>query len=285
MNPGNSGGPLVNLRGQVVGINSSIWSRSGGYQGISFAIPINQARRIAEDLVYDGKVSRGWLGVSIEDVDPELAEVLGIEGRNGAKIVQVNPGTPASRAGLQAGDVVLSVDGHAVAGSADLRNRVASLRPSQKVPFRLLRDGKEMTVSVTVGRLKGDGGSADGNDSDEVASSQDADGSWLLKGLGLRLSELDAKGRERAKVGKEVQGALVKALPGSAAAEKGVTEDWVLTMLKGPDDKGFLPVGSAREAAARLEKLAPGGMVALKLQKGEETRLVGLRVAGAKDRR
>jgi len=283
VNPGNSGGPLVNLRGEVVGINSSIWSRSGGYQGISFAIPINQARRIAEDLVYDGKVSRGWLGVSIEDVDPELAEALGIEGRNGAKIVQVNPGTPASRAGLQAGDVVLSVDGHAVAGSADLRNRVASLRPNQKVPFRLLRDGKETTVSVTVGRLKGDAASAD--DSDDVSSSQDADGSWLLKGLGLRLSELDAKGRERAKVGKEVQGALVKALPGSAAAEKGVTEDWVLTMLKGPDDKGFQPVGSAKAAAGRLEKLAPGGMVALKLQKGEETRLVGLRVAGAKDRR
>jgi len=285
VNPGNSGGPLVNLRGEVVGINSSIWSRSGGYQGISFAIPINQARRIAEDLAYDGKVSRGWLGVGIEDVDPELAEALGIEGRNGAKIVQVNPGTPAARAGLQAGDVVLAVDGHAVTGSADLRNRVALLRPNQKVPFKVLRDGKEMTISVTVGRQKGDGAASEGNDSDEAVASQDADGSWLVKGLGVRLSELDDKGRERTKVERDMQGALLKAMPNSAAAEKGITEEWVLTMLKRPEDRGFQPVKSAKDAVARLEKLAPGSMVALKLRRGDETRLMGLRVAVPKERK
>lgn len=280
VNPGNSGGPLVNLRGQVVGINSSIWSRSGGYQGISFAIPINQARRIAEDLVYDGAVSRGWLGVTIEDLDPELAEALGIEGRNGAKIVQVNPGTPAAKAGLLPGDVVLSIDGHVVAGSADLRNRVAALRPSQKASFKLQRDGKEVVLSVVVGRLKGDAAaSEDGNDSSDAVLSQDADGSFAIRALGLRLSSLDDKAREKAQVGKEVQGVAVSVLPGSPASDKGIPDGAVLLAWKGPDQKGFVPVKDLKTAAAALEKVPAGVTVALKLQKGEQTRLVGLKAA------
>lgn len=280
VNPGNSGGPLVNLRGQVVGINSSIWSRSGGYQGISFAIPINQARRIAEDLAYDGAVSRGWLGVTIEDLDPELAEALGIEGRNGAKIVQVAPGTPAAKSGLQAGDVVLAVDGHVVAGSADLRNRVAALRPGQKASFKLQRDGKETVLTVTVGRLKGDAATGeDGNDSADAVLSQDADGSFAIKALGLRLSGLDDKAREKAQVGKEVQGVVVSVLPGSPAAEKGIPDGAVLLAWKGPDEKGFVPAKDLKTVAAALEKVPAGITVALKLQKGEQTRLVGLKAA------
>jgi len=286
VNPGNSGGPLVNLRGEVVGINSSIWTRSGGYQGISFAIPINQARRIAEDLAYDGAVSRGWLGVTIEDLDPELADALGIEGRNGAKIVQVSPGAPAAKAGLQAGDVILSVDGHVVSGSADLRNRVAALRPRHKADFRLLRDGKEKTIQVTLGSLKDDGTrSGDSTATGDSALSQDADGGFVVRSLGLKLSPLDAAARTKAQVGKELEGVLVNVLPNSPAAEKGVPDGSVLTMVKTPEDKTLRTVKDPRAAAALLSKASAGATVALKLVKGDQTLLVGIKIPASKDKK
>jgi serine protease Do len=280
VNPGNSGGPLVNLRGQVVGINSSIWTRSGGYQGISFAIPINQARRIAEDLAYDGEVSRGWLGVSIEDLDSELAEALGIDGRNGAKIVQVNPQTPAEKAGLKAGDVVLAIDGHVVSGSADLRNRVAALRPNQKVNFRLQRDGKELVLPVVVGRLKGEVTSQGDGEETPSGVRQDADGSYTLKNLGLRLSVLNDKARERGQVGKEIQGVAVSVMPDSPASDKAIPEGAVLVAWKGPQAGAFQPVKDLAAVVAELRRIPSGSAVALMFQKGEQKRLVGIKSTG-----
>jgi serine protease Do len=263
-----------------VGINSSIWTRSGGYQGISFAIPINQARRIAEDLAYDGKVSRGWLGVTIEDVDPELADALGIEGRNGAKVVQVAPQTPAAKAGMLAGDVVLAVDGHVVTGSADLRNHVADLRPGQKASLRIQRDGKEITLPVVVGRLDGNGAKPEEDASGEdTAVSREADGNYSVPSFGLRLSALDDQARELAQVDKQVQGVVVSALPESPAAEKGIPNGAVVLAWKGPAGSGFQPVKDPYAFAVALEKLPAGSPVALKIRKGDQIRLVGLKAA------
>ncbi len=277
VNPGNSGGPLVNLKGQVVGINSSIWSRSGGYQGISFAIPINMARKIAEDLIHDGEVSRGWLGISIDDVDAELADALGIEGRNGARVMQVVPGAPAAKAGIKAGDIVLAVSGKGVTGSADLRNQVASERPGTKVVLKVLRDGKEIEVPVVLGKL-GDSPSesvitAEG----EKVPLEAADGTFSVKRFGLRLADPTDKDRTDLGLPKSAKGALVaEVAAGSPAAEKGLKAGMVVLEVIDADRK-VRPVSGARDAAKLLGKVEPGATIALKVQSKDRIWLVGLR--------
>jgi len=277
VNPGNSGGPLVNLKGQVVGINSSIWTRSGGYQGISFAIPINMARKIAEDLIHDGEVSRGWLGLSIDDVDAELADALGIEGRNGARVMQVVPGAPADKAGVKSGDIVLSISGKGVTGSADLRNQVASERPGAKVVLKVLRDGKEMDVSVVLGKL-GEALSESVETADgEKVPVEGVDGTYSSKRFGLRLADLTDKDRTDLGLSKGAKGALVADVAaGSSAAEKGIKAGMVVLEVIDADRKAN-PVSSAREAAKSLSKVAPGGTIALKVQAKDRIWLVGLR--------
>ncbi|MCZ6869267.1 MAG: DegQ family serine endoprotease [Gammaproteobacteria bacterium] len=153
INPGNSGGPLVNLDGEVVGINTAIFSQTGGSMGIGFAIPINMARAIAEQLLEHGEVTRGLLGVAIQDLTPELAESFGVEGRKGALVAEVMPDSPAKRAGIQRGDIVLEMNGKAVANVAQLRNRIALTAPGTKARFRILRDGRERVVNVKIGKL------------------------------------------------------------------------------------------------------------------------------------
>lgn len=277
VNPGNSGGPLVNLKGQVVGINSSIWSRSGGYQGISFAIPINMARKIAEDLIHDGEVSRGWLGISIDDVDAELADALGIEGRNGARVMQVVPGAPADKAGVKSGDIVLSISGKGVTGSADLRNQVASERPGAKVVLKVLRDGKEMDVPVVLGKL-GEALSESVETADgEKVPVEGVDGTYSSKRFGLRLADLTDKDRTDLGLSKGAKGALVADVAaGSSAAEKGIKAGMVVLEVIDADRKAN-PVSTAREAAKSLSKVAPGGTIALKVQAKDRIWLVGLR--------
>lgn len=143
INPGNSGGALVNLRGELIGINTAIFSQSGGNIGIGFAIPINQALQVMEQLVKHGEFRRGSIGVQIQDMTPELAEAFGLkQDQNGAVIVQVFENTPAAEAGLQQGDVILSVNGKAVEGAADLRNNVGLLQAGQSVDLMVLRDGE-----------------------------------------------------------------------------------------------------------------------------------------------
>jgi len=157
INPGNSGGALVNLAGQVVGINTAIASRTGGYMGVGFAIPVNQARDVMDQLIDTGKVTRGWLGVSIQDVTPELRETLGLdENANGALVGEVMSDTPAGQAGIKVGDVIVGMDGQAVSDANELRNRVAVTRPGKQVHLALLRDGGERTVTVTVGERPSD---------------------------------------------------------------------------------------------------------------------------------
>jgi serine protease Do/serine protease DegQ len=150
INPGNSGGALVNLRGELVGMNTAIIAPGGGNVGIGFAIPANMVRDIMEQLVKFGEVRRGRLGVSIQDLTPELASAFGLEDRSGAVISQVVPGSPADKSGIKVGDVVMSVNGRGVRNSGELRNRIGMLRIGERVQLRLLRDGKMKEVTATV---------------------------------------------------------------------------------------------------------------------------------------
>ncbi|HBP17220.1 MAG TPA: serine protease [Planctomycetes bacterium] len=153
INPGNSGGPLVNLRGEVVGINTAIFSRSGGYQGIGFAIPIKLAGKIRKQLEANGKVTRGYLGVLIQDLTPELAQSFGITARRGVVVSEVTPDSPAAKAGLQVGDVIRKLDGREATDVGWLRNAVSMTAPGSRVKLTVLRDGAERELTVELGTL------------------------------------------------------------------------------------------------------------------------------------
>ena len=150
INPGNSGGALVNLRGELVGINTAIFSQSGASHGIGFAIPINLALQIMEQILNTGEVKRGFLGVSIQDITPELAEAFGLTRKNGALINKVLKDSPADKAGLLPGDIVISIDGKKIRNANDVRNRIGLLPVGEKIKFKLLRDGKEFDLVVLV---------------------------------------------------------------------------------------------------------------------------------------
>jgi len=153
INPGNSGGALINSEGKLVGINTAILSRSGGYQGIGFAIPTNMASPIMDSLKKNGKVVRGWLGVAIQDVDQELADAMKLPGATGILLSDVKPGTPAAKAGLARGDVVLKVDGKVVDTSGQFRNMIAASGSKHKVRLDFIRDGKASASDVELGEM------------------------------------------------------------------------------------------------------------------------------------
>ncbi|SCZ52323.1 serine protease Do [Thiohalomonas denitrificans] len=150
INPGNSGGALVNLRGELVGINTAILSQSGGNIGIGFAIPINMAREITEQLVEYGEVRRGHLGAQAQDLTPELAQAFGLENRPGAVVTRVAPDSPAAKAGLQAGDVLVAVNGRPVRSATDVRNAIGLLRIDQRVNLKVVRNGETRTLEAVI---------------------------------------------------------------------------------------------------------------------------------------
>ncbi len=156
INPGNSGGPLFNMKGEVVGINSQIFTRSGGFMGLSFAIPIDVALDVSNQLKKDGKVSRGWLGVVIQEVNKDLAESFGLDKPAGALVAQVLEGGPAAKGGLQVGDVILSMNGQPIVMSADLPHLVGSLKDGDKAKLEIIRNGKRQNLDVAVGALPDD---------------------------------------------------------------------------------------------------------------------------------
>lgn len=181
INPGNSGGPLFNLQGEVVGINSQIFTRSGGFMGLSFAIPIDVAMDISEQLRLDGKVSRGWLGVIIQEVNRDLAESFGLDRPTGALVAQVMDGGPAAKSGLRVGDVILSVNGSAIEMSADLPHLIGTIKPDSKAQLGIVREGKRETLTVTVGALPEEG--------EDVAAAGDRVEKSSNR-LGVKVSEL-----------------------------------------------------------------------------------------------
>ncbi len=154
INPGNSGGALVNGRGELVGINTAIFSTSGGYMGIGFAIPSDMAKSVMDSIIKYGKVIRGWLGVSIQNLTPELAKPLGIKETEGALIAGVESGSPADKAGLKRGDLVVEMNGKKITDVTNLRNTVAATAPGTRVDFKIIRNGKEQTIAATLGEYR-----------------------------------------------------------------------------------------------------------------------------------
>lgn len=184
INPGNSGGPLFNLQGEVIGINSQIFTRSGGFMGLSFAIPIDMAMDVSDQLRTEGKVSRGWLGVVIQEVNRDLAESFGLDRPAGALIAQVLDGGPAAKGGLRVGDVILSVNGESIDMSADLPHLIGSIKPGSKASLGIVREGDRETVNLSVGTLPDEG--------EEVVTSNDR-GEKSSNRLGVKVSELTAE--------------------------------------------------------------------------------------------
>lgn len=214
INPGNSGGALVDVEGRLVGISQSILTGgSGANAGVGFAVPINLARAVMDQLVTDGKVSRGYLGVNIQPVTPELAKEFKLPDENGALVGGVQPGTPAATAGLKEGDVIIEFNGRKVTDSGQFRLMVAQTRPESKVTLKLIRDGKERTIDAKLGTLPEELGGMPGsgpNRSTEPASS-------ALDGV--QLGDLDARLRRQYDIPEEVQGALVTNVEAGSAAE------------------------------------------------------------------
>lgn len=162
INPGNSGGALVNLKGQLIGVNTAILSRTGGNVGIGFAIPIDMVKHTMDQLVANGKIERGQLGIQIQDITPELAEAFGITVNQGAVVARVQPGSPAETAGLKEGDVVTSFEGKAVSSASDLKNRVGQIRVGSTVKLEVLRGAEKMSFDAVVGKRPSEKIAADG---------------------------------------------------------------------------------------------------------------------------
>jgi len=246
INPGNSGGPLLNLAGEVVGINSQIYSQSGGYMGLSFAIPIDLAMDVESQLVRHGKVARGRLGVAVQSLDQALAQSFKLESPRGALVSRVERDMPAARAGLEPGDVILAVDGERVDDSAGLSRLIAGKKPGQRVKLELLRDGAARRIEVALAEAPG------------VAVAAADDGRGTNGGrLGVVVSALPAGGDER--------GVVVEAVSG-AAARAGIRAGDVILAV------GATPVGSPAELAT-LVASAPA-RVALLVQRADAAHYV-----------
>jgi serine protease Do len=240
INPGNSGGPLFNLSGEVVGINSQIYTRSGGFMGLSFAIPIDVAMDVADQLKSNGYVTRGWLGVIIQEVNRDLAESFGLDKPAGALVAKVLPGSPAEAAGLQNGDVILKFEGEEVNLSSDLPHFVGRVKPGEKARVEIVRSGKRETIWVEIGVLP---------NQDELAQvhkkQTQPEGGNVLK---LEVVELDEQRKEKWQVG---SGVVVKKVGPGAAADAGLMAGDVITMLNGEKVES---VSSFQSISASLPK-------------------------------
>ncbi len=218
INPGNSGGALVDAEGRLIGINTAILSRSGGFQGIGFAVPANLARNVMEQLATNGKVVRGYLGVTIQDINADLAAHFELKDRKGALVADVAPGSPAQKAGLQSGDVLLTFNGKPVTDSRHLKLTVATVPPGQKVKAEVLRDGDRETVEIAIAARPSDRALAQSGGRGNFGGAEDT---GTLNGVGV--DDLDPRTRREFDVPKEVRGALVTSVaPESAAAEAGL---------------------------------------------------------------
>ncbi len=276
VNPGNSGGPLVNLKGEVVGINSNIYTRTGGYMGVSFAIPVNMAVKVAEDLIYEGKVIRGYLGVGIDNVAPTLAEVMGLAHAQGCLVREVLGNSPAEKGGLKAGDIILEVEDASVHDAAHLRNLVADLRPHEKYSFRILRDSKKQVLKIKVGAIP-EGSETQGDDTLDAPVREDQSG-FLSQKLGIRFSKIDADLRRKYGISNETSGVVVvEVTHGSAAAESRLPEGAILLAYKLQDEPKFVNIKGAKELLAVLRDLPSGGKIAFKIRFQDKIDFIALK--------
>jgi serine protease Do len=214
INPGNSGGALVDVDGRLVGINTAILSRSGGNQGIGFAIPSNLARYVMESLVKDGRVARGYMGVQIQNITPELAKQFDAKAKNGALVGDVVDHSPADKAGLKNGDIIVEFNGKPVNDSRQLKLAVAQTPPGTKAPIKILRDGSTKSLQVTLTELPGEEKLAQN-------SSKDSKDTGTLNGV--EVSDINNQVRRELNLPETAKGAVVtEVAPDSAASEAGL---------------------------------------------------------------
>ncbi|AXA90176.1 DegQ family serine endoprotease [Massilia sp. YMA4] len=262
VNPGNSGGPLINMRGEVIGINSQIATLSGGYNGISFAVPIDEAMRVADQLKKSGKVTRGRIGVSVGEVSREVAESLGLKGARGAEVSQVEAGGPAAKAGLKPGDIIVKFNGTEINKSSDLPRLVGNTAPNSKATVTVWRTGALVDLPVVVAERESDQASAPGRGGER--GKPKAEGA--ANALGFKVSDLSAAEK------KELGGTGVKvdATEGVAAAA-GLRQGDILLQLNNT------AIVDAKQFAALVAKLDPKKPSVVLVRRGDTSQFVSLR--------
>jgi serine protease Do len=264
INPGNSGGPLVNLKGEVIGINTAIASRSGGFSGIGFAIPVNMARSVMNQIRDNGKVTRGRIGAAIQDLTEDLAKSFGYSGREGALIDDVVPDSPAAKAGLKPGDIVTKYQGKPVKSSSQFRNAVAATAPNTKADIEIFRDGKKQSLQVQIGLLS----------EEELARSQPAAGGdeEAAESLGLTVQPLTPELARQLGMKEGQAGVVIAAVePGSLAARGGLRPGDLITSVGGK------PVANLKEFRETMAQQKASAGVRLQIVREGSNRFVFLR--------
>ena len=265
INPGNSGGALVNLDGELIGINTMIASMSGGFMGIGFAIPINMAQKIMEDLIYDGKVSRGFLGVQIQTLTDETRRALELDpGIKGAVVTNVSKGQPADKAGIKSGDIITAIDGKKVESSDQLRFAVASIRPESNVSLAFVRNGSQMSVTVKLGSLDKKG--VDSFSQNPKSPAGNVESVKAAEKIGISVSALTADMADNLGIDKSTKGVLVTGVQrGSQAQEVGLApKDLIIQVNKRPIaslDDFNKALGSVKEGSPLLFVISRSGTV------------------------
>ncbi|MEI6076486.1 MAG: DegQ family serine endoprotease [Verrucomicrobiota bacterium] len=254
INPGNSGGALVDAEGRLVGINTAIISRSGGNQGIGLAVPVNLARSVLERLVSGGKIKRGYLGIMPQDIDAGLAKQFNLSDEDGALVGDITQDSPAQKAGLKAGDVIVSVNGKKISGAQSLKVTVSQLEPGTQATLKILRNGLVKTMVVTLGELPGDVAAANGNQDNSDGSSGKAD---ALDGV--TVADIDSEIRGQLRIPSSIRGALVTEVSvDSNSAEAGLqANDLIVEINRQPI--------SNSEDAVRICRTAKGEQILVKI--------------------
>jgi serine protease Do len=272
INPGNSGGALVDLNGALIGINTMIVTRSGGFMGIGMAIPISMARKVMEDIIYQGKVTRGWLGVQIQDLNPAMRGSLGLGDRKGVLIGDVFKSQPADKGGIKRGDVILSINGKKVGDANELRNTVANISPGEKIPVAIFRSGKEMTLFVklverdekSIDKLSAGpgGGAAEGESGPEN-----------LKQWGIQVAAITDALRKQYSIESDVAGVVVTSIDqASQAAAEGIAEGDVIQEVNRE------PVTSVKDFTKVVKSLKPGDNAMFLVRRGQATMYIAFTV-------
>nr|WP_321465652.1 DegQ family serine endoprotease [uncultured Desulfobulbus sp.] len=259
INPGNSGGPLLNIHGEAVGMNTAIFSRSGGYMGIGFAIPINMAKNIEQQLRKNGKVARGWLGVMIQDVNEDLAKSFGGE-VGGALVSEVTDGSPAKKSGLLQGDIITAINGEKVTDVADLRNKIAMTPPNTELKLDVLRDGKEKELVVSIGEQP----------ADMSAFAKKSGTGADLDGFGLSLQDLTQELADQFGYKKDQGVLIVEVEAGTPGAELGLQSGMLI------EEVNRMRVHNLQELRQALKKSGRGKQVLLRVRSGDHSQYVVL---------
>lgn len=258
VNKGNSGGPAFNLNGEVIGVNTAIFSPSGGNVGIAFAISAKTSEEVVDDLITSGSVTRGWLGVQIQPVTDDIAESVGLDEVSGAIVADAQDGSPAEKGGIRSGDIILQVNKTDIKGPKALAKEIANMEPEAKVDITVFRDGKRETLNVTLGKLPGQKKVA------ALGTPQTSEKASV---------DLDELGLSIAKSGQEI--VVTDVMDGSSAAEKGLRRGDVIVSVNGEDTKSVNDVGQAVAKALEDERKA----ILFQVQSGERNRFVALPIA------